>query len=192
MCFIVPEWFEKGNDLELNNSLSIDERKRRVKEGASMVLDDINSVLAQDDRIKYKKEYRYYTEMTYNSIGYARIDELEHFDLTIYKDTNMKTIYSKERIFVSSDMNILANEIYPSIMPTTDYYPFIQYDIDSTIEIKNNDGKVIYAFEIEIEYWTYGCLHFANNTMLLGLDFNIFYFRQVGKDVYFINVPFAT
>ncbi|WP_238699497.1 hypothetical protein, partial [Helicobacter saguini] len=174
-----------------NNSLSIDERKRRVKEGASMVLDDINSVLAQDDRIKYKKEYRYYTEMTYNSIGYARIDELEHFDLTIYKDTNIVTIYNKNGDF-ASNRDFFEREIYPSIMPTTDYYPFIQYDIDSTIEIKNNDGKAIYTHDIRVEDWAYGCLHFANNTMLLGLDFNIFYFRQVGKDVYFINVPFAT
>ncbi|MWV60884.1 hypothetical protein DCO58_12545 [Helicobacter saguini] len=188
---IWEEWRDENSPMGFKKGLNVEERKRLVKDGYSIILDDINSVLAQDDRIKYKKEYRYYTEIEFNTTGYSSIDETGHLILIIYKDVNVAEIYKKK---IGESAEDYPNEITMRLlkMSAQDSYPdTIQYDLGDTIEIKSNGNT--YPHEIQDIDYTFLCvLHFSNNIILVSLDFNIYYFRQVGKDVYFINVPFAT
>lgn len=128
-------------------------RKRVIKKDILSFVKEVDSYIANDSHIKKIHNAKDSKEIVYhNDDSTIPLNEWHTITRTIYYNKTLREIYAMkqaEYIAYRDDPLTIAQMIYPAKMPTKDYFPFIEFDIDTKIPLyyllkkKNKDIKKI-------------------------------------------------
>ena len=132
---------------------------------------------------------------------------------TIYYNKTIKDIYDLKRLEIMDSfvLNLLEDVlsfltlIYPAKMPIKDYFPFIDFDYGTKIELPLTEEEKQSCKEVEntkecLEsksnikitdfHWCYCIIWIDKDRMYMNLDCNSYYFKQIGKNIHFFELTY--
>ena len=85
--------------------------------------------------------------------------------------------------------------IYPAKMPTKDYFPFIEFKLGTEIPLilteREEKEELLFSKIIVEEYiWCLCIVWIDKDRMFISLDYEFYYFKQVGKNVHLFKLRF--
>ncbi|TQR53273.1 hypothetical protein [Campylobacter troglodytis] len=86
--------------------------------------------------------------------------------------------------------------IYPAKMPIKDYFPFIEFDLGTNISLaltkedKEGFGDIWSEIEIGEDEWSYCIIWIAKDRMLMSLEYELYYFKQIRNNVHLFELSF--
>lgn len=131
----------------------------------------------------------------------------------IYYNKTIKDIYHLKHLELMEDYKIYSMEyplsfselVFPAKMPTKDYFPFIEFGLDSKMILplteaekheceEADDPKDCLEMKSNLEitdfYWCYCILLIDKDRMYMNLDCNNYYFKQIGKNVHLFKLTY--
>lgn len=122
----------------------------------------------------------------------------------IYDNATIRDIYHLKHLeyidnYINEYSSSLLALIYPSKMPTKDYFPFIEFDIGTKIPLLlteeekqryKDDVDIFSNLEIAKQDWAYCIFWIDLQSMFISLDCNIYYFKQIDKNVHLFEITF--
>ncbi|AQQ59190.1 hypothetical protein XJ32_02645 [Helicobacter bilis] len=134
----------------------------------------------------------------YGWLSDTRLTEYTYYNSTIPYIYHLKHL---EYINGYKEENTLSflELIYPTKMPTKDYFPFVEFDIATKIPLLlTEEEKQRYkenldefsSLTIDEDLWHYCILWIDKNRMFVSLEYTVYYFKQIGKNVHLFDLGF--
>ncbi len=193
-------------------------RKQIIKDWyITRLIASIDKCVADKSRILSDTTTKIYREREYDT-GFIVLDNLpleepfkEHGWLSdtrlteyIYYNSTIPYIYHLKHLeYINGyrEENFLSflELIYPTKMPTKDYFPFVEFDIGTKIPILlTEEEKQRYkenldefsSLTIDEDLWHYCILWIDKNRMFVSLEYTFYYFKQIGKNVHLFDLGF--
>lgn len=175
---------------------SRDERKQTLKKAMVNRVNEAEKCAKQEEEFSEEHNKLY----TLSDYGYSQC--FNKYDvwmrIYIYPNKTIKDIYKLYYVeylegaksAYHTPLSIL-NAIYPPIMPTKDYFPFTDLEYRAPIPLPlTEEERQRYGSGISDVDWSYCILWLDEHRMLMHLADELYYFKQVGKDVHFFRLTY--
>lgn len=214
---ILKEFFEKGYELDkIEEKMILDKqfRKEVLKKYKLVIINAIEYCIADKSRILSDINKKIYREISYdtdkifsNEIIEAEPYFAKHGFLAdtrlieyIYYNKTIRDIYHLKYLeFIKNykeEMPLsLIELIYPIKMPIKDYFPFVEFDIGTTIplfltEEEKQRYEYFLNYDIKKSDWDYCIFWIDKKRLFMNLDCNSYYFKQIDKNVHLFELTF--
>lgn len=156
--------------------------------------DDKGEIVIKDEAIWVKEGNDVFQDG--GILGDTRLTEYIYYNSTIPYIYHLKHLdyingYKEENTLSFLEL------IYPTKMPTKDYFPFVEFDIGTKIPILlTEEEKQRYkenldefsSLTIDEDLWHYCILWIDKNRMFVSLECSDYYFKQIGKNVHLFEI----
>ncbi len=185
--------------LDKNRILRNEDKKtyREIEYETSFIFPDGNGgfILKKEGFFVGEGDYAIYDGGVLSDI---RLIEYVYYNQTIKNIYHIKHLEFIKETIDNYDIAFmplsLIELIYPAKMPTKDYFPFIEFDIDTEIQLpltteeKQHVNEETYLIKMSDEYWFYCIFWLDSQKMFIALEYKDYYFKQVGKNLHLFEI----
>lgn len=164
--------------------------REREYDTCCFYLNDKGKIVIKDEAIWVKEGDDVFQDG--GIMGDTRLIEYIYYSSTIpyiYHLKHLEFVKGYREIMPLSFLEL----IYPTKMPTKDYFPFAEFDIGTKIplvltEEERQEGSYYSNVTIEDADWCYCILWIDKDRMFMSSECSLYYFKQIGKNVHLFEI----